>query len=178
MVNTKWLLQDVVLTRIPAQEIANLKAEAEELKNIREKMSSPEFAECIFEKVFNRDVNRLLSMEEMWQNRTKPIPMTHEAVVAEAANIGPAVVNEDQKKWSVAENYVVFADSLKRLASRMLELKANNPEGAAAPVMSFDKDDEDTLDFVAASANLRSHIFGIEIKTKFDIKPEERRVRR
>ncbi|MGH9060853.1 MAG: hypothetical protein ACRDZY_15285, partial [Acidimicrobiales bacterium] len=36
--------------------------------------------------------------------------------------------------------------------------------------MAFDKDDEDTLDFVAASANLRSIIFGIEPKSKFDIK--------
>ena len=39
-----------------------------------------------------------------------------------------------------------------------------------APVLTFDKDDEDTLDFVAASANLRSTIFGIESKSKFDIK--------
>ena len=39
-----------------------------------------------------------------------------------------------------------------------------------APVLTFDKDDEDTLDFVAASANLRSIIFGIESKSKFDIK--------
>ena len=41
---------------------------------------------------------------------------------------------------------------------------------AGAPVLVFDKDDEDTLDFVAASANLRSIIFGIESKSKFDIK--------
>ena len=37
-------------------------------------------------------------------------------------------------------------------------------------MLTFDKDDEDTLDFVAASANLRSTIFGIESKSKFDIK--------
>ncbi len=41
---------------------------------------------------------------------------------------------------------------------------------ASAPVLVFDKDDEDALDFVAASANLRSIIFGIESKSKFDIK--------
>jgi ubiquitin-like 1-activating enzyme E1 B len=38
------------------------------------------------------------------------------------------------------------------------------------PVITFDKDDEDTLDFVAASANLRSIVFGIETKSRFDIK--------
>lgn len=37
-------------------------------------------------------------------------------------------------------------------------------------VLTFDKDDEDTLDFVAASANLRSFIFDIEPRSKFDIK--------
>lgn len=37
-------------------------------------------------------------------------------------------------------------------------------------MLTFDKDDEDSLDFVAASANLRSIIFGIESKSKFDIK--------
>ena len=37
-------------------------------------------------------------------------------------------------------------------------------------MLTFDKDDEDTLDFVAASANLRSIIFGIESKSKFDTK--------
>lgn len=37
-------------------------------------------------------------------------------------------------------------------------------------MLIFDKDDEDTLDFVAASANLRSIVFGIESKSKFDTK--------
>lgn len=43
------------------------------------------------------------------------------------------------------------------------------PEGES-PIISFDKDDDDTLDFVAASANIRSHIFDIEKKSKFEIK--------
>ena len=37
-------------------------------------------------------------------------------------------------------------------------------------MLVFDKDDDDALDFVAAGANLRSTIFGIETKSKFDIK--------
>ena len=40
----------------------------------------------------------------------------------------------------------------------------------ASSVLTFDKDDEDTLDFVAATANLRSLTFGIETRSKFDIK--------
>jgi ubiquitin-like 1-activating enzyme E1 B len=37
-------------------------------------------------------------------------------------------------------------------------------------VLSFDKDDVDTLDFVAATSNIRSAIFSIPTKSKFDIK--------
>ena len=40
----------------------------------------------------------------------------------------------------------------------------------APAVLTFDKDDDDTLDFVAASANLRSLVFGIGPRSKFDIK--------
>ena len=34
----------------------------------------------------------------------------------------------------------------------------------------WDKDDESAMDFVAACSNIRSHIFGISQKTRFDIK--------
>lgn len=41
---------------------------------------------------------------------------------------------------------------------------------SADATITFDKDDNDTLDFVAASANIRSHIFHIPTHTKFQIK--------
>jgi ubiquitin-like 1-activating enzyme E1 B len=43
-------------------------------------------------------------------------------------------------------------------------------DDAKEPIITFDKDDEDTLDFVTASANLRSIVFGIETKSRFDVK--------
>lgn len=46
----------------------------------------------------------------------------------------------------------------------------SNAANSAEPIITFDKDDEDTLDFVTASANLRSTVFGIETKSRFDIK--------
>lgn len=51
----------------------------------------------------------------------------------------------------------------------MLSLQQQSNDGVQ-PIITFDKDDEDTLDFVAASANLRSRVFKIEEKSKFDIK--------
>ena len=42
--------------------------------------------------------------------------------------------------------------------------------GDTHPILDFDKDDVDTLDFVAATANLRARIFEIDPKSKFDTK--------
>lgn len=36
--------------------------------------------------------------------------------------------------------------------------------------ISFDKDDDDALDFVTASSNLRSFAYGIDNKTRWEIK--------
>jgi ubiquitin-like 1-activating enzyme E1 B len=52
----------------------------------------------------------------------------------------------------------------------MKDMEAISNENSAEPTIIFDKDDQDTLDFVAASANIRSIIFGIETKSRFDIK--------
>jgi ubiquitin-like 1-activating enzyme E1 B len=61
-------------------------------------------------------------------------------------------------------------DSLERLSARLQTMKASSNGDSAEPIIMFDKDDEDTLDFVTASANLRSIVFGIETKSRFDIK--------
>ena len=49
-------------------------------------------------------------------------------------------------------------------------MKTSSNGDSAEPIITFDKDDEDTLDFVTASANLRSIAFGIETRSRFDIK--------
>lgn len=109
-------------------------------------------------------------MEDMWKSRKPPEVLDHATVAIDAESVAACVVKSDQKVWGLAENYVVFVDSLRRLAARMVKLKAGVINGEAPPILTFDKDDEDTLDFVAASANLRSLVFGIDVKSKFDIK--------
>lgn len=49
-------------------------------------------------------------------------------------------------------------------------MQSETGSGATKPIISFDKDDVETLDFVTASANLRSAVFGIDTKSKFDVK--------
>lgn len=71
---------------------------------------------------------------------------------------------------SFIPNYKANIYSLTRLSKRMKDLKAASDGNPAEPTIIFDKDDEDTLDFVTATANIRSIIFGIETKSRFDTK--------
>ncbi|KAL9034502.1 MAG: hypothetical protein Q9180_005370 [Flavoplaca navasiana] len=155
-----------------AAEIENLRKEAHALKEIRHSMGSDDFPRKIFEKVFTDDINRLRNMEDMWKTRQKPTALDFETVSKSSASggeVGDSVGSRDQDIWNLAENFTVFCDSLRRLSSRLQQAQEGETNGASH-VLSFDKDDEDTLDFVASSANMRSIIFGIQPRSKFDIK--------
>ncbi|EDN08426.1 conserved hypothetical protein [Histoplasma mississippiense (nom. inval.)] len=152
------------------EEIQNLQREAQALLSIRQSMGSDGFAEKVFTKVFNEDVDRLRKMEDMWKTRKPPQPLSFDPLQQEATAVDSTISSDDQKIWSLVENFAVFKDSLGRLSRRLQELEAAVTDGYK-PVIAFDKDDVDTLDFVTASANLRSYIFGIEMKSKFEIKP-------
>ncbi|KAL3960268.1 hypothetical protein ACCO45_005385 [Purpureocillium lilacinum] len=156
-----------------AEEIAELKKESEQLKKIREAVGTDAFPQMLFDKVFDADVERLRSVEDMWKLRRRPEPLKYEKLLSQASDALSAkddVLKDDQKVWSLEESLVVFRDSLDRLSKRMLQLKKAKEPAATDPIITFDKDDEDTLDFVASSANIRSTIFGIDRKSRFDIK--------
>ncbi|KAI8625801.1 ThiF family protein [Xylariaceae sp. FL1651] len=156
-----------------AKEIAELKKESEALRRIRESVGTDQFPQILFDKVFNTDIARLRSMEDVWKSRTPPEPLQYESVMGQATEARAAkelIVQNGQKVWTLEENLVVFNDSLSRLSKRILDLKKQYGENSPQAIITFDKDDEDTLDFVAASANIRSHVFGIERKSRFDIK--------
>ena len=155
-----------------AKEIEELKRESEALRKIRNSVGSPEFPQMLFDKVFSTDILRLRSMEDMWKTRKPPEPLDYATVYKQAEEKGvlanrEAVLKDDQRVWTLEENLVVFIDSLERLSKRVQEMRA---AGDAEAIITFDKDDEDTLDFVASAANIRSTLFGIDRKSKFDIK--------
>ncbi|KAH6606710.1 hypothetical protein Trco_005863 [Trichoderma cornu-damae] len=156
-----------------AQEIEELKKESEALKKIRDAIGTPEFPKMLFDKVFNSDIERLRSVEDMWKSRRAPGALKYDDVLAQASRIldsKDAILADGQKVWSLEESLVVFNDSLDRLSKRLLKMKAEKDASDPEPAITFDKDDDDTLDFVASSANIRSTIFGIELKSRFDIK--------
>lgn len=154
-----------------AEEIKKLKAETEQLRKIKESMGSDDFAEKVFDQVYRIDIERLLSMEDYWKDKKSPTPLSFEIFSSGSEAVQPSIAKIDQRLWTIPETFVVFKDSLRRLANRLADqraetLKTNSPE----PVIEFDKDDDDTLDFVTAAANLWSAAFAIEPKSKFDTK--------
>ncbi|OAQ97524.1 hypothetical protein LLEC1_01943 [Akanthomyces lecanii] len=156
-----------------AKEIEELKRESEALKKIRAAVGTPEFPRMLFDKVFNADIERLRSVEDMWKSRTPPEALNYDKVLSEASDAIAAkgsLLADDQKTWSLQESLAVFNDSLERLSKRAIELNKAKGPSDPAPIITFDKDDIDTLDFVTASANIRSTVFGIESKSRFDVK--------
>ncbi|KAJ5097975.1 ubiquitin-like activating enzyme [Penicillium argentinense] len=153
-----------------ADEIQKLREEALALKEIRESMGSDDFCRKVFEKVFKVDIERLRGMEDMWKERQPPDALEYDSIEQDPALSSPAASKEDRREWTLKENFLVFKDSLDRLSKRLKELVEKATSSDPKPQLLFDKDDEDTLDFVTAAANLRSIIFHIPQKTKFDTK--------
>ncbi|KAL0959328.1 hypothetical protein HGRIS_014589 [Hohenbuehelia grisea] len=77
------------------------------------------------------------------------------------ASMSSASSLKDQKRLSLRDSLDLFVSSTNRLAARLQ---------AGEETISFDKDDDDTLDFVTAASNLRSAAYGIEDKTRWEIK--------
>jgi ubiquitin-like 1-activating enzyme E1 B len=95
--------------------LAALARETEELKNIKAAAGSPDYAKKVFDKVFNVDIHRLLSMESMWNNRAKPTPLSYEALEESLKESAKNEQHEvqglpDQKIWDLSENFLVFKD--------------------------------------------------------------------
>lgn len=126
----------------------------------------------LFEKLFKIDIEYLLKMEKLWDNRRRPIPLDYDTLKDETHNCASSsslnVVNgdanipslKDQKIWSLLECYEKFCSSMQTLKNRL------DKEG----YLVWDKDDDEALDFVTAVSNLRSCCFNIERKSRFDVK--------
>lgn len=144
-----------------AEELKALHREANALRELRERAGDPEFGKLVFTKVFTKDVQRLLSMEDMWKKRTPPAPLDYDAVMAESVPPPDPNSLRDQRMLSLRENADMFLASLAALAKRRV---------AGEEYIMFDKDDDDVMDFVAATANLRAHVFHIPEQTRFAAK--------
>ncbi|KAF1821798.1 uncharacterized protein K489DRAFT_389600 [Dissoconium aciculare CBS 342.82] len=146
-----------------AEEIEKLKEEAQALKKIRNLIGTKELAVEVFNKVFFDDIERLRSMSEMWKTRKPPETLRFSTLCIDKNPEvhGEKLAKQDQVIWGLLDNLKVFCYSLGALSKRAQ---------AGEKVIEFDKDDKDTLDFVASAANLRALVFGIPTSSEWDIK--------
>jgi ubiquitin-like 1-activating enzyme E1 B len=172
------LCPPVGLSSHPADEINNLKKEAAAFREVRRLLGDEGGPKRVFEKVFYDDINRLLSMEDMWkkEGRIKPLALEYDAIMAGTFEAPPPRTTsttapppatttstlKDQKQLSLKDNLELFLDSSKRLAARV--------KAYPDVPLAFDKDDGDTLDFVLAVANLRAIAYRIATRTRFEVK--------
>eukprot|EP01132_Coremiostelium_polycephalum_P004882 gene4882-6090_t len=130
------------------------------------------FGEWVFHKVFHTDIDRLSRMGDLWKEKKPPKPLSldqllesfskpdySDSTTLQQQSNGSAMM-KDQKIWSFKENVEVFLDQLKKLHER------NQKDGA----LTWDKDDEMALNFCVSASNIRSYIFDIPLKSKFDVK--------
>ncbi|SCV74448.1 BQ2448_8087 [Microbotryum intermedium] len=161
-----------------AEEIQELRKEAAAIKQLRGSLAEPGAAKRVFDKVYSEDINRLLKMEDMWKHRKPPHPLSWDELSASTSTVDttessstnststPAATNgstgliKDQRTLTLRDSFNLFISSVERLSSRI------SPDSP----LSFDKDDDDTLDFVVACANLRASCFSIESQTRFQVK--------
>lgn len=149
-----------------AEELERLQTETAELAQLKAGVLEQGFVGRMFDKVFGTDIERLQTMSTLWKARKPPTALKYSEIQLpsdEAAKIAA----QDQKPWSLGEDVAVFTHSFERLQQRLKEIR--DAVGPTASI-SFDKDDEDTLDFVAAAANIRAHVFHISEKCKFELK--------
>ncbi|XP_014287510.1 SUMO-activating enzyme subunit 2 [Halyomorpha halys] len=119
----------------------------------------------LFTKLFEDDIQYLLTLKGLWEDRRPPTPLKWNEALEIVDNIlQPDNQNilRDQKIWNLSECVKIFQESLSGLKKGMEE---NN-----SGFLVWDKDDKPSMDFVASVANIRAHIFGIPVKSRFDIK--------
>uniref|UniRef100_A0A0R3RSQ4 SUMO-activating enzyme subunit n=1 Tax=Elaeophora elaphi TaxID=1147741 RepID=A0A0R3RSQ4_9BILA len=112
----------------------------------------------LFRKFFHNDIKYLLSMTNLWKQRRKPFPLDWDNLPNEIASSSNKEPNAEL--WTVLQCKDEFKNAVSTLSKRVKD----------ESVLSWDKDDEPAMRFVAASANLRAHIFSIPPRTLFDIK--------
>lgn len=116
--------------------------------------------------MYETDIERLLSMGSMWKNREKPTPLHYDELENMLSDVAEKGGLEDRKIWDLKESFKVFKSSANKLSTRLLKER----EVQADAILTFDKDDDDAMNFVTAASNLRAHIFNIEKNSLFDVK--------
>uniref|UniRef100_A0A7N6B2B2 SUMO-activating enzyme subunit 2 n=1 Tax=Anabas testudineus TaxID=64144 RepID=A0A7N6B2B2_ANATE len=117
----------------------------------------------LFNKLFKDDIMYLLTMDKLWKKRKAPIPLDWQQLENNSSVHTPGLGLKDQQVLGVWGYCKLFQQSVETLRSQLQE----KGEGAE---LVWDKDDPPAMDFVTSAANLRMHIFSMNMKSRFDVK--------
>jgi len=115
----------------------------------------------MYNKLFVRDIEYLLKMEDLWKQRREPVPFRIDDITSLPQSSTELPLNST---WNIERWISEFASSIQALAQRFEE------ESKSGKILSWDKDDDAALKFVAACSNIRAFIFHIPDKSLFDVK--------
>ncbi|KAF3689175.1 SUMO-activating enzyme subunit 2 [Channa argus] len=119
----------------------------------------------LFNKLFKDDIMYLLTMDKLWKKRKAPTPLDWQQLenseCRQEETTGSGL--KDQQVLGVWGYCQLFQHSVETLRSQLQE----KGEGAE---LVWDKDDTAAMDFVTSAANLRMHIFSMNMKSRFDVK--------
>ncbi|XP_041794833.1 SUMO-activating enzyme subunit 2 [Chelmon rostratus] len=119
----------------------------------------------LFNKLFKDDIMYLLTMDKLWKKRKAPTPLDWQQLENSACpqEDSPGSGLKDQQVLGVWGHCQLFQHSVETLRSQLQD------KGDGAELV-WDKDDPPAMDFVTAAANLRMHIFSMNMKSRFDVK--------
>lgn len=119
----------------------------------------------LFNKLFKDDIMYLLTMDKLWKKRKAPTPLDWQqlenSVCPQEESPGSGL--KDQQVLGIWGYCQLFQRSVETLRTQLQE------KGDGAELV-WDKDDPPAMDFVTAAANLRMHIFSMNMKSRFDVK--------
>ncbi|CAF4441436.1 unnamed protein product, partial [Rotaria sp. Silwood2] len=119
------------------------------------------------------------TMKNLWEKRRQPIPIEYEKAcqIKEYNQNGQGDHGQstmpkltDQRIQTISGYVQMFIDSLNELKQRSDKQRQIASSSKEPSFLVWDKNDDADLRFVTASANLRAHIFGINLTSKFDVK--------
>jgi len=144
-----------------AKHLFNLLFGVKDDENAVTEVDSSLDAAQVVRKLFVDDIKTSAAKEDVWKGKTPPAPLDLDgSLAASLTTAAPArAVLDDRTVWELGVLVQV-------LMVRYEELKKRAGDGA----LSWDKDDDDAMDFVLCASNLRAKNFGIEMQASFDCK--------
>jgi len=137
-------------------------------RDSKEKDSDTSFEKVAFRKFFCDEIKKVLSEGKDWNSRPPPKPLDIDQILKNQHNEQPSQsaslssrAERDQRVLTLRDQTMHFLSTTRRFIT-----ERKQDIGFA----EFDKDDELVMDFVAAVANLRMHIYAIPMQTRFAIK--------